>query len=73
MRQVGDINTTAKLAMNWPCAIRSHMAFITEKQMDTRLEPVSRAVPMPDSSTHTFTMIQVYWDSADYVPNWRPH
>lgn len=49
------------------------MAFITEKQMDTRLEPVSRAVPMPDSSTHTFTMIQVYWDSADYVPNWRPH
>ena len=49
------------------------MAFLTEKQIDARLKPVSRAVPMPDGGTHTFTMMQVYWDSADYVTDRRPH
>ena len=71
--QVGDTNTTVKFAMIRPCAVQSHMAFLTEKQIDARLEPVSRAIPFPDGETHTFTMMQVYWDSADYVQDRRPH
>lgn len=49
------------------------MAFLTEKQIDERLYPVSRSVPMPDGGMHTFTMMQVYWNSADYVQDRRPH
>lgn len=49
------------------------MAFLTEKQIDERLCPVSRSMPMPDGRMHTFTMMQAYWDSVDYVQDRRPH
>ena len=43
------------------------MAFLTEKQIDARLEPVCRDLSMPDGHKRAFTMMQMHWDSADYV------
>ena len=43
------------------------MGFMTEKQMDARLLPVSRELVLPSGETRIFTMMQMHWDSVEFA------
>ena len=43
------------------------MSFMTEKQIEARLRPVTRELRLPGGNLRRLTMLQMYWESADFV------